>query len=138
MLRRNFTASVDWIFSISRILNLKQTLIFPLHKYSSCVTQSKDLKIICKNWYKSYNRVHKSPRNLKLRTLLLYFLCHFVLGLQKIGTFLPTFLCSGFFSRNFFPVTFLHRFSVNMSSKCVLHILSSWVISGLNIPKSRN
>ena len=45
----------------------------------------------------------KSPQNIKLRTLFP------VLGRQKIGTVLPTFL----FLETFFPATHLHRFVVS-------------------------
>ena len=43
----------------------------------------------------------KSPRNLNLG---LYFQSHFVLGLQKIGTFLTKFLFPGFFRVTFFNI----------------------------------
>ena len=40
----------------------------------------------------------------------LYFQFHFVLGLQKIRTFLSKFLFPDFFPETFFPVTFLHGY----------------------------
>ena len=56
----------------------------------------------------------------------LYF--HFVLRLQKTGTFPPKFLLRGFFSRNFFPVTFLHRFVHNHWNTDRVHKLSLYNI----------